>query len=266
MQQPTERSTCHFPSRPCWRSAVGFGLVFIMITVTVLLVGLTVALPSVLQQGQREREAEVIFRGTEYARAIALFHRRFNRYPASVQELLQTNMIRFLRQEYTDPMDPNGKWRFIHVNAVGVIIDSKTDLFGSNKPGNKSNQGTRKGQGRDTFSGSTSRGFGLSPVSTTDSSSNTSSPSSDLTDSPVQGGFIIGVAPTSHAKSIRVWNKQDEYDKWEFLGIDPSLFVLPAKGTGMPGASTPPPSPNQGGAPGAPPPTSPGNYSRFPSR
>lgn len=256
MQQPTGQSTCHFPSKTRCGSAVGFGLVFIMITVTVLLIGLTVALPSVLQQGQREREAEVIFRGTEYARAIALFHRQFNRYPASVEELLQTNTIRFLRQEYADPMDPNGKWRFIHVNAVGVIVDSKTDLFGTNKPGHKGNSGATKGRGKDTSSGSTSRGFGLSPNSTIDSSSNTSSPSSDLTDSPVQGGFIIGVAPTSHAKSIRVWNKQDEYDKWEFLGIDPSLFVQPSMGTGMPGTSTPAPSLNQGGAPGAPPPMS----------
>jgi type II secretory pathway pseudopilin PulG len=256
MQRHTERSICHFPSKTRWRPAVGFGLIFIMITVTVLLIGLTVALPSVLQQGQREREAEVIFRGTEYARAIALFHRQFNRYPSSVKELLQTNMIRFLRQEYTDPMDPNGKWRFIHVNGVGVIVDSKTDLFGTNKPGHQGNPDTIKGRGKDASSRSTSRGFELSPVSTSDSSSNTSSQSSDLTDSPVQGGFIIGVAPTSHAKSIRVWNKQDEYDKWEFLGIDPSLFLLPSMGTGMPGTSTPPPSPNQGGAPGAPPPMS----------
>ncbi len=107
------------------RGTDGMVLVIVMMVATLLLIALTAALPSVYQEGQREREAELIFRGTQYARAVALFHQQFNRYPVSVKELLQTNGMRFLRQEYRDPMDPKGKWRFIHVNAAGVLIDSK---------------------------------------------------------------------------------------------------------------------------------------------
>ena len=100
-------------------------LIIVMMVATLLLIALTAALPSVYQEGQREREAELIFRGTQYGRAVALFHKQFNRYPVSTKELLQTNGMRFLRQEYRDPMDPKGKWRFIHVNAAGVLLDSK---------------------------------------------------------------------------------------------------------------------------------------------
>ena len=98
-----------------------------------MLIALTAALPSVYQEGRREREAELIFRGTQYARAVALFHRQFSRYPATTKELLETNGIRFLRQEYRDPLDPKGKWRFIHVSASGVLLDSKNQPLGSNQ-------------------------------------------------------------------------------------------------------------------------------------
>src|SRR5881296_3348279 len=74
----------------------GYALLVLMMT-TILLVSLTVALPSIYLEGQREREEELIFRGNEYARAIALFHRQFNRFPRTVDELLRTNGIRFLR-------------------------------------------------------------------------------------------------------------------------------------------------------------------------
>jgi len=103
----------------------GIVLVIVMMAATLLLIALAATLPSVYQEGRREQEAELIFRGTQYARAVALFHKQFNRFPVNTKELLQTNGIRFLRQEYLDPMDRKGKWRFIHVNAAGVLLDSK---------------------------------------------------------------------------------------------------------------------------------------------
>jgi len=109
-------------------------LIIVMMIATMLLITLTAVLPSVYQEGQREREAELIFRGTQYGKAVALFHKQFGRYPATTKELLQTNGMRFLRQEYRDPMDPKGKWRFIHVNAAGVLLDSKNQPLNSNNP------------------------------------------------------------------------------------------------------------------------------------
>src|SRR5689334_18438817 len=74
----------------------GYALIVLMMMVTILLITLATALPNVYTAGLREREEELIFRGNEYARAIMFFHRQFNRYPASVEELTkQTNGYRF---------------------------------------------------------------------------------------------------------------------------------------------------------------------------
>jgi type II secretory pathway pseudopilin PulG len=214
-------------------------LIIVLMIATLLLVALTVALPSVYQEGQREREAELVFRGIQYARAIALFHRQFNRYPVSIRELKGTNGIRFLRQEYRDPMDPKGKWRFIHANAAGVLIDSKNRPLSPNLP-NASNP---------------AGGIGLSvPPAPTGlpgqaGQTNPQTPSAFFgSGNEVQGAYIVGVAATSHRESIRIWNKYQHYDEWEFLGTDLGILGIQV---GMPAVSTGPgqqPTPQSPGA------------------
>jgi type II secretory pathway pseudopilin PulG len=215
-------------------------LIIVMMIATLLLVALTVALPSVYQEDRREREAELVFRGTQYARAIALFHRQLNRYPVSVQELLETNGMRFLRQEYRDPMDPKGKWRYIHANAAGVLIDSKNQPLSPNLP-NANNpaglnasaaQAGQPGQTDQTNSQTASAFFGSG--------------------NEVRGAYIVGVAPTSHHESIRIWRKYTHYDEWEFVGIDLGALGMQV---GMPSFSS------GGGQPPIPqtPDTSPGS-------
>src|SRR5579863_8369074 len=116
-----------FPGpRPLGPGPRGYALIAIMIVVTVMLIGLAAVLPSIYQESQRQKEEELIFRGNEYARAIYLFNRQFHRYPRSVDELLHTNNLSFLRHAYKDPMTPSGKWRFIHANAQGAVLDSVT--------------------------------------------------------------------------------------------------------------------------------------------
>src|SRR5208282_527860 len=107
------------------RSASGYALLLVMMIVTLLLIALTVAVPDIFTQDRREREEELIFRGNQYARAVGMFHAKYNRYPSTVKEMLQTNGLRFLRKEFKDPMTKDGKWRFIHMSPAGVMIDSK---------------------------------------------------------------------------------------------------------------------------------------------
>jgi type II secretory pathway pseudopilin PulG len=104
----------------------GYAFVVLMVAMTVMLVALAAALPSVYHESQREKEEELIFRGNEYAWAIFRFQRQFRRYPKSVDELIRTNNMRFLRHAYKDPLSPNGKWRFIHIGPNGALIDSLT--------------------------------------------------------------------------------------------------------------------------------------------
>jgi hypothetical protein len=105
--------------------ADGYALVALMIIVTVILISMTETLPGIYQEAQREREEAAIFRGEQYARAIYLFHRTVGRFPSSVKELLNTNGTRYLREAYTDPLSPNGRWHFLHATATGIIIDSQ---------------------------------------------------------------------------------------------------------------------------------------------
>ncbi|PYV34332.1 MAG: hypothetical protein DMG22_06690 [Acidobacteria bacterium] len=218
-----------------------------MIAVTVLLISLTAVLPSVYTEGQREREEELIFRGNEYARAVALYHARFNRYPMKVDDLVKaTNGIRFLRHAYRDPMTHGGEWRYIHANPLGVVVDSRILKNLANMPpgGAMGAPGGGTGSG---FGPGASGGFGGGigveqgagqpetnppegePV---EGGGNPQGTTPASTPSPVTGSafsndttgmFIVGVASTSHKKSFRIWNKQKYYDDWEFLGI-PSML------------------------------------------
>ncbi len=251
-----KRSNSPFRSKasPFRFAAHGYALITVMFMATVLLISLTAALPSVYQEGQREKEAELVFRGTQYARAIALFHRQFNRYPVSVKELLQTNGIRFLRKTYLDPMSKKGTWRFIHANAAGVLIDSKTMGPRSNNPQGKTPAGGVAGSATGSAVGGTgSPGlqlFGNQTPNRPTLQQRTSGFSDEGQD--IKGAFIVGVASTSKRSSIRVWNNYSHYDEWEFLGIDMSMLGVPAGIPGLPGSTGQPGGIGQPGGVGTP--------------
>lgn len=89
-----------------------------------LLVGLaaagilmSVALPVWSQAAQREREAELVFRGEQYTRAVALYQRTNpGAFPPDVETLIEE---RFLRREYRDPMVEHGEFRILHEADAG---------------------------------------------------------------------------------------------------------------------------------------------------
>ena len=273
---------CRFRSSQRRHGSEGLVLVIVMMMAVLLLISLTAVLPSVYQEGRREREAELIFRGTQYGKAVALFHKQFNRYPTSVKELMGTNGMRFLRQEYADPMDPKGKWRFIHVNAAGVLLDSvnqplNANLANSNPAGigqtgsagsafgGSSSMGGSSFLSDSSFQGghsSTQGGFASSGTNPSTGGPSQTGPTSSFfgSSSEIQGAFIAGVAPTSQRESIKVWNKHRHYNEWEFLGIDMGIFGIQV---GMPGGASAPagvgsqsPQPGPGSSFGPTPPSS----------
>jgi type II secretory pathway pseudopilin PulG len=77
-------------------------MVALLVGLSIMAVALSVALPAWRTMTQREKEAELVFRGEEYARAIALFQRKYaNTFPPSVDVLVEQ---RFLRRKYLDPI------------------------------------------------------------------------------------------------------------------------------------------------------------------
>lgn len=110
------------------RGEQGYVLIVFVLFAALLLVGLAAIIPKAAFEGRRDKEAELVFRGLQYHRAIQLFVRKFGRYPTSVDELTKTNNIRFLRKRYKDPMTKDGEWRLIHIGPSGVLLDAKTSL------------------------------------------------------------------------------------------------------------------------------------------
>src|ERR1700733_8553800 len=82
----------------------GFMLVGLIVAIFLILVALSVAAPKVAQELRREREVEAIHRGNQYVRAIRLYYRKTGMYPATIEALEKTNNVRYLRQQYVDPM------------------------------------------------------------------------------------------------------------------------------------------------------------------
>jgi len=69
---------------------------------------------------KRDREEEMIHRGAQYARAIRAFVKKNGRYPTRIEELDNTNQIRYLRRHYKDPI--TGKeFRLLHQSDVPVL-------------------------------------------------------------------------------------------------------------------------------------------------
>ena len=108
------------PTRRPQPSEEGYVLVAVICMVAMLTIALAVALPKVSKEIQRDRELETMHRGKQYARAVKLYYKKFNStYPPSVDALVKTNNIRFLRKRYTDPMTGADDWKPV--------------LFGQNK-------------------------------------------------------------------------------------------------------------------------------------
>ena len=242
------------------RKQAGYTLLMVVFMVATMIIVATAAAPSVLTQGRREKEEEMVWRGQQYARAIGLYYRKFEKYPTKVEDLTrQTNGVRFLRQAYTDPMNnEDGSWRFIFVRPNGQLIGSlrQTSLL----------QTTLSMQG---LPGTSSLGGGLQPLpplgATTNQPTGAGAPgqqpnpattANPLESQPqpfegtVQGGNIIGVGSKIKKPSFRIYLGGDTYQQWEFIWNPTGLVALPVQAPANPNA-------NPTSAPNGPNPNSP---------
>jgi hypothetical protein len=101
--------------------------------------------PAYQMQAKRAMEEELIFRGQEYSRAIQKYQRRFGIYPTSIDQLVSTNGLRFLRRAYKDPI--TGKdFRLITINPDGSLSGSKVFMQNTNTQGLFGNTQTNTNQ------------------------------------------------------------------------------------------------------------------------
>lgn len=231
------------PTRRHKPSESGYMLISVMILLAVFLIAMAVAAPKVAESIQRDRELETMQRGKQYIRAIKLYYKKFHAYPPSVDALVKTNEIRFLRKKYIDPMTGKDDWKPI------MFCQNKTPmamgffgqplggagcgaLAGTGPGGVPAPPGNAPGpQGPGLFSSPTS-GTSTSTASPTGAGSdpNSGAGSVDANGNPINttgsplgtgqafgGGGIVGVEPVSPKQSILIYKKKNHYNEWEFL-------------------------------------------------
>src|SRR5580704_3320995 len=102
----------------------GYLLLAILLMMALMIIAATAVAPRIVQQIKRDREEEMIHRGTEYARAIKKYYKKFGSYPATLEQLDTTNQIRFLRRRYKDPLTKDGKWKLLNYGDIATLLNT----------------------------------------------------------------------------------------------------------------------------------------------
>jgi type II secretory pathway pseudopilin PulG len=274
----------------------GYMMITLMLALALITIGLLTVLPKLSQQIRRDREEELRHRGTAYMRAIQHFYKRLGRYPMRVEELENTNNLRFLRKRYKDPVNRDRAtgqekdFKFLHQTDIslnngpvlgqipgqapgqgalgGVQGGPQAAALGAlaAQPGGVQQTATAAAQTPATGDSSNSNAEGNpnSPESSPSNSISSSGSSSGFNGPVLGGGPILGVASASKEKTIRVFYEKTHYNDWLFIyvpGADRGGLLTGPVNPNMPTA-TPGPPPGQGPPPNAgpsptPPPTPP---------
>jgi type II secretory pathway pseudopilin PulG len=183
----------------------------VLVAIALMSIVMTALLPAWRQQVQREKEAELAFRGEQYARAILLFRRKFNgASPMTIEALVDG---RFLRKKFKDPMTG----------------EDFQPLYIGQQPGQQGPQGQ---PGRGGPAGPPGRGgpAGAQPGR------------GGPVGQPQGGGVgITGVISKSKENSIRIYRGASTYNAWQFVDPIGNRRGGPGGNPGQPGA------PGQGG-------------------
>src|SRR5271170_6354867 len=158
------RKSLHTPSASRRRPREkGYIMLTLLLVIALMAVGVMFGIIIPMQhEYQREQETEMIHRGVQYSRAIRNYYKKFQRYPTKLDDLDNTNNMRYLRKHYKDPLNcKNGKcadFRLLHYGEPGVTLAGGFSIGGGSIPG-ASAVGSPAGQ--NSFGGSSS-GFGNS--------------------------------------------------------------------------------------------------------
>lgn len=168
----------------------GYAMAAVLISVGIMSIVMTALLPVWRHQMQREKEAELAFRGEQYARAIYLFTtKNGGQNPPSIDALVQG---RYLRKKYLDPT--NGE-EFLPLSV------------GANQPGPQGGPAGQRG-------GNPQRGANPG-------GQRGGQPGPGLGGSQPGGmrggGGIMTVVSQNKDASIRIYNGASHYNEWRFL-------------------------------------------------
>lgn len=242
-------------SRP-FRSRVlddrGYLMAVLLIGMAITAVWMSALLPAWRQQVTRQREQDLIFRGEQYARAVALYYVRNQcTLPTNVDDLVSR---KFLRKKWKDPI----------TNDDFILVPGAQP--GAQQPGGanpgRGGQGAPPvgqpgrsgatpvgGVGGGTTGTSLGAGRAGQPTTGLPSGAFPGQNSSQSNQSISPGSGIAGVVSKSSGTSIMIYNGQQTYSGWQFMYQNAlrNMGQTPQCGQGQPGGR-----PGQPGQPGQP--------------
>lgn len=136
----------------------GYVLLTLLLIVALMAIFAMGVIIPVKFENQRDQEQEMIHRGVQYSRAIRAYYKKFGRYPTKLDDLDNTNNLRYLRKHYKDPLNKNQDFRLLHYGEQGVTLGGGFSIGGGSIPG-ATPAGSPSGL---NGSGSSSSGFGSS--------------------------------------------------------------------------------------------------------
>jgi type II secretory pathway pseudopilin PulG len=199
-------------------SEAGYTLVALLALMTLLAMFAAAAAPSIVQQAQREREKEAIFRGEQVADAIRGYYRAKNLrgdtgLPTSIDQLLEgvqipgrTKKLQILRPSAArDPLSSSGEWRLVKPRSP-EITDFVRQLMIYTANVLPPTRDSQLAAVQSTMAPIVVSVLGLVP-------SNTSSQSGLSEDST---GPFIGVSSRSKRNSVITYYGIERHDQWVF--------------------------------------------------
>ena len=228
----------------------GYVLLAVLFMAFLLALSLSVAASRMASDIERDHERELIQRGLQYQRAVQLYYRKFGAYPPTVDALVKTTDIRFLRKRYKDPITGQDDWVPIHFGEAktptigffgqplaGASSGGASSVGGVGPSGGNSNPGaSMAGAGNSSTSGfslgsssmgSPGGGMGGAPGGAPGASSSPTGGSTFGSNSPSDfgssgssqtfgGAGIIGFKIPSNKLAILEFKKQKHFNEWEF--------------------------------------------------
>jgi type II secretory pathway pseudopilin PulG len=212
----------------------GYAMVVLLVSLSIMTVMMSVAMPVWKQMVQREKEAELVFRGEQYARAIGLFQRKNGpgTLPPSIDVLVEQ---RYLRKKYKDPITDDDFAPILMSASTGTGQRSS----GQETSGLQAGRGApQAGAGRATGAGTGAGRATGAGVGSGQTSAQQQGRAGQLGTGTAFGG-VSGVTSKSKDRSIRIYKGRNRYNEWQFVYTAPQI-----PGGGVPNA---PNAPGTGG-------------------
>ena len=197
----------------------------LLVSLAVMSVLMGALLPAWRHQAQREKEAELVFRGEQYVRAIRLWEMKMGpgSRPPNFDILVQQ---KYLRKKYKDPMTKDGEFQPLYIG---------TNLPAPGGPG---------AGGRGPGGPGPAGRAGMPPAA-----QQPQQPQQPSGVGGLAGGGILGVASKSKESSILIYKGRSHYNEWTFVYANASSAPGGA-GSQMPGGRGGSPFPGGRGLPG----------------